>query len=93
MTSTLRGPCASPATLAEVMSLVGVHHIGSTAVSGLAAKPIIDVIALVDDLDLLVNGLVDWAGYQFPERENAGLVVGVGSAIRRRDIAPITSCS
>jgi GrpB-like predicted nucleotidyltransferase (UPF0157 family) len=29
----------------------GVHHIGSTAVPGLAAKPIIDMLAGVDDLD------------------------------------------
>jgi GrpB-like predicted nucleotidyltransferase (UPF0157 family) len=31
--------------------LVTVHHIGSTAVPGLAAKPIIDLMPLVDDLD------------------------------------------
>jgi GrpB-like predicted nucleotidyltransferase (UPF0157 family) len=29
----------------------GIHHVGSTAVPGLAAKPIIDVIAGVRDLD------------------------------------------
>jgi GrpB-like predicted nucleotidyltransferase (UPF0157 family) len=29
----------------------GVHHVGSTAVEGLAAKPIIDMIAGVRDLD------------------------------------------
>jgi GrpB-like predicted nucleotidyltransferase (UPF0157 family) len=64
---------AEAARLAELVSLVGVHHIGSTAVPGLAAKPIIDMIALVDDLDLSVGGLVDRAGYTFPEKENAGL--------------------
>src|SRR5258705_11901867 len=31
-------------------SLVAVHHIGSTAVPGLAAKPIIDLMPLVIDL-------------------------------------------
>jgi GrpB-like predicted nucleotidyltransferase (UPF0157 family) len=33
--------------------LVTVHHIGSTAVPGLAAKPIIDLMPLVDDLSNL----------------------------------------
>jgi GrpB-like predicted nucleotidyltransferase (UPF0157 family) len=32
----------------------GVEHIGSTAVPGLAAKPIVDVMASVTDLDLVV---------------------------------------
>jgi GrpB-like predicted nucleotidyltransferase (UPF0157 family) len=31
-------------------SLVAVHHIGSTAVPGLVAKPIIDLMPLVTDL-------------------------------------------
>jgi GrpB-like predicted nucleotidyltransferase (UPF0157 family) len=29
----------------------GIHHIGSTAVPGLAAKPIIDILVGIDDLD------------------------------------------
>ena len=29
----------------------GIHHVGSTAVPGLAAKPIIDILAGVEDLD------------------------------------------
>jgi GrpB-like predicted nucleotidyltransferase (UPF0157 family) len=29
----------------------GVHHVGSTAVPGLAAKPVIDIMAGVDDLE------------------------------------------
>lgn len=33
--------------------LVAVEHIGSTAVPGLCAKPIIDLLAIVDDLDAL----------------------------------------
>lgn len=31
-------------------ALVAIHHIGSTAVPGLAAKPIIDMLAVTDDL-------------------------------------------
>jgi len=45
--------------------LISVHHIGSTAVPGLAAKPIIDVLPVTRDLgriDELAPALVD-AGY------------------------------
>lgn len=49
------------------------HHIGSTAVPGLAAKPIIDMMALVDDLDAPLSALTDRAGYQFPIAYNATL--------------------
>lgn len=33
----------------------GVEHVGSTAVSGLAAKPIVDLMASVTDLDTVVS--------------------------------------
>jgi GrpB-like predicted nucleotidyltransferase (UPF0157 family) len=42
------GACWRLRTLGSI--LVTVHHIGSTAVPGLAAKPIIDLMPLVDDL-------------------------------------------
>ena len=49
------------------------HHIGSTAVPGLAAKPIIDMMALVDDIDAPLRALTDRAGYQLPVAYNATL--------------------
>ncbi len=49
------------------------HHFGSTAVPGLAAKPVIDMIALVDDLDEPIAALVQRGGYQYPPAFNATL--------------------
>lgn len=45
-------------------SLVAIHHVGSTAVPGLAAKPKIDMIAEVKDLTFDHQGLKDM-GYQY----------------------------
>jgi predicted adenylyl cyclase CyaB len=52
---------------------VELHHFGSTAVAGLAAKPVIDMIALVDDFDASIAALVSSAGYQYPAAFNATL--------------------
>ena len=52
---------------------VQLHHFGSTAVPGLAAKPVIDMIALVDDLDTPIAALVQSGGYQYPRAFNATL--------------------
>jgi GrpB-like predicted nucleotidyltransferase (UPF0157 family) len=49
-----------------------IHHIGSTAVPGMPAKPVIDIMALVEDLDGPVRRLVEH-GYEFPEAFNAAL--------------------
>ena len=49
----------------------GIHHVGSTAVPGLAAKPIIDILVGVDSLpgSLTCIDLVEPLGYQyFPYR-------------------------
>ena len=52
---------------------VQLHHFGSTAVPGLAAKPVIDMIVLVDDLDAPIAALVERGGYQYPQAFNATL--------------------
>ncbi len=43
-----------------------VHHIGSTAVSGLAAKPIIDILLEVEEIDVLdrYNEIFESIGYE-----------------------------
>jgi GrpB-like predicted nucleotidyltransferase (UPF0157 family) len=59
--------------LAPLLEGAQIHHFGSTAVPGLAAKPVIDMIALVPDLDAPIEVLVRSAGYQFPRAFNATL--------------------
>jgi GrpB-like predicted nucleotidyltransferase (UPF0157 family) len=46
--------------------LIGCHHIGSTAIPGIAAKPIIDILLEVDDLSALDRGsaVMPSLGYQ-----------------------------
>lgn len=51
-----------------------IHHIGSTAVPGMPAKPVIDLIALLDDLDAPIAALIDDGGYQYPKAFNAELI-------------------
>jgi GrpB-like predicted nucleotidyltransferase (UPF0157 family) len=60
--------------LAPLLPGVSIHHIGSTAVPGLAAKPIIDMIALVRDLGENITAAEQQAGYQLPVRFNVSLV-------------------
>lgn len=64
---------AEATRLSEIVADVAVHHIGSTAVPGLPAKPIIDMMAVVEDLDFVVSALTDQAGYQYPTDYNATL--------------------
>lgn len=46
--------------------VVGIHHIGSTAVPGLRAKPIIDILLEVSDLATLDarSPRLEWIGYE-----------------------------
>jgi GrpB-like predicted nucleotidyltransferase (UPF0157 family) len=60
--------------LAPLLPGVRIYHIGSTAVPGLAAKPVIDMIALVDDLEANIATLAQRAGYELPARFNVNLV-------------------
>jgi GrpB-like predicted nucleotidyltransferase (UPF0157 family) len=70
-------PAAYAAERERLASLLGegveLHHFGSTAVPGLAAKPVIDMIALVDDLEAPIAALVQRGGYQYPPAYNATL--------------------
>ena len=59
--------------LTPLLGRADIHHIGSTAVPGLAAKPVIDMMALVPDIDAPIAVLVERAGYQFPPAYNATL--------------------
>jgi GrpB-like predicted nucleotidyltransferase (UPF0157 family) len=59
--------------LAPLLRALEIHHIGSTAVPGLLAKPIIDIVALVNDLDAPVAALVESGGYQYPWAFNGTL--------------------
>jgi len=59
--------------LAPLLGGADIHHFGSTAVPGLAAKPVIGMIALVRDIDAPIAALVEHAGYQFPPAYNATL--------------------
>jgi GrpB-like predicted nucleotidyltransferase (UPF0157 family) len=59
-----RWPNAFDAERKRIEPLLGgvkLHHFGSTAVPGLAAKPVIDMIALVDDLDAPIAALTNHA--------------------------------
>jgi len=59
--------------LAPLLAGAEIHHIGSTAVPGLGAKPIIDMIALVDSYEAPIGRLVAQAGYRYPRAYNATL--------------------
>jgi GrpB-like predicted nucleotidyltransferase (UPF0157 family) len=64
---------------------VEVEHVGSTSVAGLAAKPVIDVQLVVDDLDASVAAL-EPVGYALRVREPGHRVVqGLGANVHLYD--------
>jgi len=71
--------------------LIALEHIGSTAVPGLPAKPVIDMLATVTDLDAARARLVaplEAAGYAFwaenPETDRLFFVKGLPPSAPRR---------
>lgn len=58
-------------TLATLCS--SIHHVGSTSVVGLAAKPIIDMILVTSDLEETKIFLVDILGYRYKGEYNLPL--------------------
>jgi len=48
-------------------NLVGIHHIGSTAIVGVKAKPVIDILTVVDDLSSVAGFVkeLDKLGYKY----------------------------
>lgn len=61
------------ARLTAISPKLTFHHIGSTAVPGMSAKPIIDIMAWSQDLDSPLVALVERGGYQYPHAYNATL--------------------
>ena len=59
--------------LSPLLPGIPIHHIGSSAVRGLAGKAVIDMIALVEDLDTSSSAVMQRAGYQLPAPFNADL--------------------
>jgi GrpB-like predicted nucleotidyltransferase (UPF0157 family) len=59
----------------RLLPLLGaeIHHTGSTAVPGMPAKPVIDLMALVQELDAPIPALLEQGGYRYPEAFNATL--------------------
>lgn len=64
---------AERARLHPLLAGAEIYHIGSTAVPRLAAKPIIDMIAVVDSYEIPIARLVAEAGYRYPRAFNATL--------------------
>jgi GrpB-like predicted nucleotidyltransferase (UPF0157 family) len=59
--------------ISPLLGGVEIHHIGSTAVPGLSAKPVIDMMALVEDIDAMATTVCS-SGYELPADFNRGLI-------------------
>jgi GrpB-like predicted nucleotidyltransferase (UPF0157 family) len=59
--------------LLRLLPATEIHHIGSTAVPGMPAKPVIDLMALVPELDAPIAALVERGGYEYPGAFNTTL--------------------
>src|SRR5690606_34963387 len=53
---------------AIVPEALGIEHVGSTSVPGLASKPTVDVLLVVDDLDVVLDRVAELAAIGFEYR-------------------------
>lgn len=54
-------------------NLIAIHHIGSTAIPGIHAKPIIDMLAVVFDIDAVDHSNGDLARYGYVAKGEFGI--------------------
>lgn len=64
------------------LNMVEIHHVGSTAVVGLAAKPEIDILVVVNELTLADN----WTGHFSSMGYGRGSDLSPGQLFFRRDV-------
>ena len=62
----------------EIQKIIGdnclaIHHIGSTSILGLAAKPIIDILAIVKDISLIDEHSRDFEEFGYKGRGELGI--------------------
>jgi GrpB-like predicted nucleotidyltransferase (UPF0157 family) len=62
----------------EIESLMGegdfvIHHIGSTAIQGLVAKPVIDILVEIKDVTMIDNNVDKWNALNFVNKGENGI--------------------
>lgn len=75
----------SDRVLARLPSGAAVHHIGSTAVPGLAAKPILDAVIVADDR-AAASRAIERAGFAYSHDRSGWLHVGRRGALRTHNL-------